>query len=302
MSFGFASPRLAKFLSASAIGAMTLCSAQAAWANCTSTVGTVVCDASAPNPYTSAIGGTNVTLNAGSQLRVDPFAGASVTSTDISLWRWRPIERSIRQRHLRHLWRHRVAAGAGTTVNMSGAVTVQNGGKGISLGQGATLNLGSQSVVDVSGSNINGGSAGVVVTGTGHRQHQWHRAKRSRFGWNDHQQRRDQPDLARQLRQHGVGHRHDQRQCHRTGHRHGAASPAVILTSGSSLNIAGLVSASSAGAIDYRGTAGGSVAVNVLSGGTVRSSGSAAIIGNTGAMNLTVAGTVDAGARQPPSS
>jgi hypothetical protein len=82
----------------------------------------------------------------------------------------------------------------------------------------------------------------------------------------------------------------------------GAASPAVILTSGSSLNIAGLVSASSAGAIDYRGTAGGSVAVNVLSGGTVRSSGSAAIIGNTGAMNLTVAGTVDAGARQPPSS
>jgi len=297
MSFGFASPRLAKFLSASAIGAMALCSTQAAWANCTTTAGTVVCDSNAPNPYTNAIGGTNVTLNAGSQLRVDPFAGASVTSTDISLFgAGGQLNAQFGSAIFDTYGGTAIVAGAGTTVNMNGAVTVQNGGKGISLGQGATLNLGSQSVVNISGSNINGGSAGVVVTGIGTIVNidgivQSAVGSAGTITSNAAISLISRDSFANTVSGTATININATGQVLATG----AASPAIIFTSGSSLNVAGLVKASSASAIDYRGTAGGTVAVNVLAGGTVQSSGSAAIIGSTGAMNLTVAGTVDAG-------
>ncbi|HWU03047.1 MAG TPA: hypothetical protein VN222_09945 [Novosphingobium sp.] len=134
MSFGYASPRLAKFLCASAIGAMALGSAQIAWANCTSTAGTVVCDATAPNPYDSAIGGTNITLNAGAQLLVDPYAGATVTTTDIALYgAGGQLNAQAGSAIIDSYGGMGILAGAGTTVNMNGAVTLLSGGKGVSL-------------------------------------------------------------------------------------------------------------------------------------------------------------------------
>ncbi|NOW48330.1 autotransporter-associated beta strand protein [Novosphingobium sp. SG751A] len=276
---------------------MALCSAQIAWANCTTTGTTVFCDATSPNPYTNAIGGTDITLGAGAGLNVDPYGGAPVSSQAIALYGTNGVLNArFGSTIVSATGITGVVAGANTTVNMDGAIMVYNGGTGISLGQGATLNLTSLGLVNVSGAQVNGGQAAIQITGTGATVNIDGTAYSSTSSANSITSNAAISLISRDLFANTVRGTATIN-VNATGRvvSIGTATPAVILTSGSSLNIAGLVSASASNAIDYRGTAGGTASVNVLAGGTVQSSGSTAIIGSTGAMDLTVAGTVDAG-------
>lgn len=119
MKFGYASPRLAKFLFASTISTMALCSAQTVWANCTTTGTTVVCDASAPNPYTNPVSGTNITLNPGAQVQpVDPFAGAALGYDSVLLSAAGQLNAQTGSSIVNTFGGKAVVAGAGSTVNM----------------------------------------------------------------------------------------------------------------------------------------------------------------------------------------
>lgn len=295
MTLGYASPRLAKFLSASAISAMALCSAQTAWANCTTTGTTVVCTAGEPNPYTSPIGGTNITLGGASQLRVDPFSGAAATYTDIALY---GIGGVLNAQYTSAIYDTyggtAVLAGANTTVNMNGSVVVLNGGKGISLGQSAALYVGTNAVVSVAGTSTNGGSAAVVVTGSrayinidGYVQSSV--SSSGSITSNAAISMISRDSFANTVLGSGTINVNATGQVTATGD----GSPAIVVTSDSTITVAGLVSSSTGRAIDYRGTAGGTATVNVMEGGTVTSYGAPAIVGSTGAMDLMVAGTVN---------
>jgi hypothetical protein len=187
-----------------------------------------------------------------------------------------------------------VVAGANTTSNLAGTVTVTNGGIGVSLGQGGTLNVGSTAVIDASSSSgSTNSSSAIQVTGTGTViQIDGTVRNSSSFGGSTITMiSRD--FFANTVTGTGTVNISATGQVLSTG----ASSPAIILASGSTVNIAGLVRAYTASnAIDDRGTAGGTTTVNILAGGTVQSSGLPAIIGSAGAMNLTIAGTIRSGA------
>lgn len=292
MKSGYNSPRLAKVLSASTISLVALLSAQTAWANCTTTAGTVVCDSSSPNPYVGFVGGNSITLNSGAQVQGgDPYAGAAVVyGGNVALYNGGTLNAqngsTISEAYAGF---GGVAAGANSTANLNGAVTVQGTNSfGVSAGQGATINVGGTGVINASGS----GSTGILVTGNGAIINIDGTVRNaSNFGASTIK-------LISSDQFNPVINNTATINVNATGQvlSTGAASPAVILTSGSTLNVAGLVRAyTSSNAIDYRGTTGGTATVNILAGGTVQTTGTTAIIGSDGAMNLTVAGTVNAG-------
>ncbi|WP_343615535.1 autotransporter domain-containing protein [Novosphingobium sp.] len=274
---------------------MALCSAQTVWANCTTTGTTVVCDASAPNPYTNPVSGTNITLNPGAQVQpVDPFAGAALGYDSVLLSAAGQLNAQTGSSIVNTFGGKAVVAGAGSTVNMGGTITATNGGTGVNLGQGATLFLAQSGDIESSarvGITPNNSSA-ILVTGTGTTVQVYGILRNSSTFGGSAINMISTDFFANTVRGTGTI------SIAATGQvlTNGASSPAIILTSGSTLNIAGLVRAyTSSNAIDYRGTAGGVATVNVQAGGTVQSSGMPAIIGSTGAMNLTIAGTIKTG-------
>jgi autotransporter-associated beta strand protein len=255
----------------------------------------VVCDSSAPNPYYGSIGGTTITLNSGAQVQANPFGGASVNYDTISLYgTGGQLTAQNGSTILNSYGGRAVVAGANTTSNLAGTVTVTNGGIGVSLGQGGTLNVGSTAVIDASSSSgSTNSSSAIQVTGTGTViQIDGTVRNSSSFGGSTITMiSRD--FFANTVTGTGTVNISATGQVLSTG----ASSPAIILASGSTVNIAGLVRAYTASnAIDDRGTAGGTTTVNILAGGTVQSSGLPAIIGSAGAMNLTIAGTIRSGA------
>jgi hypothetical protein len=294
MNFCYASPRLAKLLSASTISVMALCSAQTALANCTTTGGTVVCDSSAPNPYYGPVGGSNVTLNSGAQVQADPFGGATVIyDTIIVSGTGGQLTAQNGSTILNSYGGRAVVAGANSTINLAGAVTATNGGTGVSLGQGATLNVANGAVIDASGSAFGtNNSSAIQITGTGTTVQIDGTVRNSSTSSGSAITMVSRDSFANTVLGTGTINVGATGKVISTG----ASSPAIVLTGGSTLNVAGTVQAYTASnAIDYRGTAGQSATINVQAGGLVKSPYVPAIIGGDGVMNLIIAGTVITG-------
>lgn len=285
MTTRYISPRLARFLCAGSAGAMALTGASSAWAACTTTGTTVVCDTTPPNPA-DPVSGTNITLNSGAQVKLtDPYAGATPNFNVVTLnpggvlnaANGSTITSSVSQTV-------GVYANANSTVNLNGsiALTVANG-SGVSLGQGSTLNVGSAGSISVSAPSA------VLVTGTGTTIQIDGTLRNSALTGSPAINLISTDSMGNTVNGTSnitIG---------ATGQvlTSGASSPAVVLTDGSSLTVQGLAYASNnSNTIDYRGTTGQSASVTIAAGGSVQSAVLPAIVSSNGNLNLTIAGTV----------
>jgi uncharacterized protein with beta-barrel porin domain len=281
------SPRLAKFLSATGLCAIALVSGNQAWAACTLSGTAVVCDASAPNP-SGAAGGVDITILAGATVQqLDPFAGASPDYNSVTVASSGRLDAQMNS-----TINSPIPGGVGletqlnSTANLSGQLISSGAnGVGVKMGSGSTLNVGLTGLVVASGSSSNT----IQVTGTG-TTIQIDGIVRNDASFGSPTINLTSTDL--------FGTTINGTSAITIGAQGqvlsaGAASPAVVLTSGSSLTVAGRVrSFNSANTIDYRGTTGGDATVVIAAGGTVQSYNGPAIISSNGNLDLTIAGTV----------
>lgn len=288
MTTRYVSPQWVRFLCATSAATMALACADSAWAACSTPGTTVVCDTSAPNPA-GPIGGTNITLNSGAGVKLtDPFAGATPIYNVVTLNNGGTLNAASGSTIGTSIsTTYGVVAGANSTVNMNGsiALTVANG-TGVSLAQGSTLNVGSTGTIDLTAPSA------VQVTGTGTTIQVNGTIRNTAMG---------NASAINLISTDGFGNTVNGTSNITVGATGqvltiNANTPAIVLTSGSSLTVQGLVSSlNGSNTIDYRGTAGQSANIVVAAGGTVNSSFVPAIIGTNGSgnLNLTIAGTIN---------
>lgn len=279
--------RRAKWLGAACLVVIAASGTNTAYAACLPSGGTLVCDTSAPNP-SEPIAGSDILLLTGAEVRdyIDPFAGASLPPTLDSVTvlangRLETQEGSSITNRFNSATS--VNVGSGGSVLHSGSIT-SNGRSGVGVALGANASLVETATGTINATAIDGTALlvsapgatveinGIVGNGT-----TGPAISTIKYG------------PAGEPIAYGSG----TISIGSTGLVRSTTGPAIVLSEGFSLDVAGTVRSNGSGsAIDYRGPAGGSASVVIAAGATVQSAGQPAIIGADGSLNLTIAGTV----------
>lgn len=277
----------AKWLGATCLVVIAASGTNSAFAACLPSGGTLVCDTSAPNP-SEPIAGSDILLLTGAEVRdyVDPFAGASLPPTLDSVTvlangRLETQEGSSITNRFNSATS--VNVGSGGSVLHSGSIT-SNGRSGVGVALGANASLVETATGTINATAIDGTALlvsapgatveinGIVGNGT-----TGPAISTIKYG------------PAGEPVAYGSG----TISIGSTGLVRSTTGPAIVLSDGFSLDVAGTVRSNGSGsAIDYRGSTGGSMSVVVAAGATVQSVDQPAIIGADGSLNLTIAGTV----------
>jgi hypothetical protein len=265
MVHGLCARSAEKWLGATCISAIMLFHANAAFAACTYASGAVVCDTSAPNP-SSPIAGSDILLLPGAQVEQDPdpYAGASVPSTFDTVTVY--ADGKLETRETSGIGNFfpgaaSVAAGARSAVQLNGGIgNSGTNGVGLRLGEDASLTVGSTGALYAGGLD---GTA-LLVSGTG--------ARISVDGLVGNSYNGTAISMFRSDAIGNVTVGAADITVSATGVVRATIDTGIILSSGSSVNVAGIVRSEGAGnAIEYRGDEGGSATVIVQAGGVLES-------------------------------
>ena len=284
-----------------AMSLFALSYASEAEARCVTTGTTVVCDPIAPNPETNGASGTQITVLSGAIVRLDdPYAGASVRrSTIVVNSSGSLLTQSGSQVYdVSATGFTAVALGSGAAANIGGTVTSRGtAGIGASLAGNASITVASGGIVETTGNGSNlalqNTSAAITVTGI-NTAITVNGVVRS-AGGNAPAITTTAPGFFGPTSYPGmitVGSSGSVTTA-------GGSSTAIALSGGSSLTVAGTVSASGANssAVTYQAGTTGPLTLSVLAGGSIKAN-SAAAIAITGANavgvtnSLTNAGTI----------
>ncbi len=286
MLYGICARGTAKWLGSTCVSAIVLFHANIAVAACTNTSGAVICDTSAPNP-SEPISGADILLLPGARVQQanDPYAGASVPSTFDTVTLFADGKLVTREgSSITNFFpgAASVNAGAGSTVQHDGGIgNTGTNGVGVQLGADASLTVGRTGALYASGTN--GTAVRVAGTGASIRVdgvigNAYNGAAIDMFEMDS--VGRTTVGTADII----VG---------ANGIVRTTLPSAIILSSGSSVDVAGIVRSEGAGsAIEYRGAKGGGASVTVEAGGVLQSRYQPAIVGSTGSLYLTIAGSV----------
>lgn len=260
---------------------MTISAANAA---CVTSGSSVTCDASAPNPSRNGAAGTQVSLLSGAIVQVDdPYAGATPITSTISIYSNGQLTTAAGSQIINNLG-SAVATGSNATLSLSGSIT-GNGGTGILLGSNSSLVANQGASIQTVGNGIGTTGAGAQITINGAVRTSGNNAigiipgSNGTFGFSLY---------TASITVGATG----------SVSTTGQSAHSVVLTGGSSLSVAGTLSATGSGssAIFYQSgaTPSSAVSVDILAGATVSASQAPAITSSASSapMNLRIAGTV----------